>query len=559
MGVTDTDRRKESCNMHENIDKLSGAPIDKGWAWMCLLGIVMVNFLVVGCCIRSFGIFFELLQERYRTSAVEIAWIPAIVGSVGLFSAIPANLVCNKFGQRRVVVVGGVLMNMGFVLSTFAKKLCMLYLTYGILIGLGIGLSYVPSLVIIGSYFEKKRALANGMAFAAGSAGTFVSPPLIKYLLDSYGLDGTFYILGGIVFHVSVAGMLFRPPQFYIPRYLMRQKLLRLKTTTIQPQPGNVIDIAEDIKMNVTAEIMSSSDATGSVMRRSCKRGECDTIVTPDVSVIVDSTSTQRGENYTMYTMSTTISAHENWNEEGVPISDNIALSVINTSTNDGANETETSPHVCSESSEKDTYDWKVLKNPLLYIYVLSLSLSDSSFANVFMMVPPHATDIGISKFKAVFLVSVMGITEGISRLLTGCIADFNMIAKKHIYKASIALCGGLFFVFPLVKQYLHMAVVCGFCGLFSGSFVVLAPVLLAEELGRANIPVTYGVMYSTLGFFYLASPVFMSLLRDLSGNWDMSFFVMGALVVFASITTLIEPWASKIKTQTQAAGISLM
>ena len=46
----------------------------------------MVNFLVVGCCIRSFGIFFELLQERYRTSAVEIAWIPAIVGSVGLFS-----------------------------------------------------------------------------------------------------------------------------------------------------------------------------------------------------------------------------------------------------------------------------------------------------------------------------------------------------------------------------------------------------------------------------------------------------------------------------------------
>ena len=367
----------------------------------------------------------------------------------------------------------------------------------------------MPSLVIIGSYFEKKRALANGMAFAAGSAGTFVSPPLIKYLLDSYGLDGTFYILGGIVFHVSVAGMLFRPPEFYVPRYLMRQKLLRLKTTTIQPQPGNVIDITEDIKMNVTAETMISSDVTGSVMRRSCKRGECDIIVNPDVAIIVDSTFTQRGEDYTMYTMSTTISAHENSNEEGVPVSDNITLSVINTSTNDGAtnecdsecntiapNETETSPDVCSESSEKDTYDWKVLKNPLLYIYVLSLSLSDSSFANVFMMVPPHATDIGISKFKAVFLVSVMGITEGISRLLTGCIADFNMIAKKHIYKASIALCGGLFFVFPLVKQYLHLAVVCGFCGLFSGSFVVLAPVLLAEELGRANIPVTYGVMY---------------------------------------------------------------
>ncbi|KAI0227881.1 Monocarboxylate transporter 9, partial [Lamellibrachia satsuma] len=337
--------------------------------------------------------------------------------------AIPANLVCNKFGQRRVVVVGSVLMNMGFVLSTFAKELWMLYFTYGILIGLGTGLSYVPSLVTIGTYFEKRRALANGMTLAAGSAGTFVSPPLIKYLLDSYGLDGTFYILGGIVFHVSVAGMLFRPPEFYVSRYLMRKKLLRLKTTEIQPQPGNVI----------------------------------------------------------MNTMSTTTSAHENSN------SDNITVSVIDTSTNDDA---------CSGSSEKDTYDWKVLKNPLLYIYVLSLSISDSSFTNSFMMVPTHAGDIGISKFKAVFLVSVMGITDGISRLLTGCLADFKMVDKKHIYKASIALCGGMFFVLPFVKQYLHLAVVCGLCSLFSGSFVVLAPVLLAEELGRANIPVTYGVMY---------------------------------------------------------------
>ena len=378
--------------------------------------------------------------------------------------------------------------------------------------GLGIGLSYVPSLVIIGSYFEKRRALANGMAFAAGSAGTFVSPPLIKYLLDSYGLDGTFYILGGIVFHVSVAGMLFRTPEFYVPRYLMRQKLLRLKATAIESQTDKVVDIAEDIEMGaVTEEIPSSSDLPVSAMCRSCERGECDSTGTADVAITVDSTSTQRGEEYKMCTMSTTKSVHENWTSEEVvvPVSDSITIYVINTSTDDGAtnecdsecdtiatNDIETSPDGCSESSEKDTYDWNVLKHPLLYIYILSLSLSDSSFNNAFMMMPPHAGDIGISKFKAVFLVSVLGITDGISRLLTGCFADLNMIDKKHIYRASIALCGLLFFVFPLVKQYLHLAVVCGFCGLFSGSFVVLAPVLLAEELGSVNIPVTYGVMY---------------------------------------------------------------
>jgi len=47
----------------------------------------------------------------------------------------PVNLICNKFGHRRVTVVGGLLMNTGFVLSTFAKELWVLYFTYGILIG----------------------------------------------------------------------------------------------------------------------------------------------------------------------------------------------------------------------------------------------------------------------------------------------------------------------------------------------------------------------------------------------------------------------------------------
>ncbi|KAI0220545.1 Monocarboxylate transporter 7, partial [Lamellibrachia satsuma] len=126
---------KSAYTMQEKFNSVDAVPKDRGWTWMCLLGSVMVNFLVVGCCVRSFGIFFELVQERYRASAAEIAWIPAIVGSVALFSAMPANLICNKFGHRRVVVVGGVLVNMGFVLSTMAKELWMLYFTYGIIIG----------------------------------------------------------------------------------------------------------------------------------------------------------------------------------------------------------------------------------------------------------------------------------------------------------------------------------------------------------------------------------------------------------------------------------------
>ena len=323
------------------------------------------------------------------------------------------------------------------------------------------------------------------MTFAAGSVGTFVVPPVIKYLLDTYGFDGTFYILGGMVFHVSVAGMLFRPPEFYVPRYLMRQKLLRMR---VQSQPDVVTDVHEG------ADIVA-----GSVM--------CECQPTPDIAVSVDSTSRHCCKHYTIQPVSTTTYPQKPSNEDVVvPIPASTTVYVIDTSTPDGGSDSEcaaVSPEdtasncdACSDSTQEVTYNWGVLKKPLLYIYVLTLSLSDSSVSNAFMMVPPHAVDIGVSKLDAVFLVSVMGITDGISRLLTGLLADFDKVEKKHIYKASIGLCALLFFVFPLVKCYVDLAVVCGLCGLVSGSFVVLAPVLLAEKLGSVNIPVTYGVMY---------------------------------------------------------------
>ena len=111
-------------------------------------------------------------------------------------------------------------------------------------------------------------------------------------------------------------------------------------------------------------------------------------------------------------------------------------------------------------------------------------------------MIHPHATDIGIPKFKSVFLLSLMGICGGVSRLFTGWFADLNYVKKKHIYQTATLANGILFCLFPLAKRYVGLAILSGLSGVFAGSIVVLAPVLLAEELGLVNMPVTSSVMY---------------------------------------------------------------
>lgn len=67
--------------------------------------------------------------------------------------------------------------------------------------------------VVVGIYFEKRRAAAFGVCVAGGGMGLLVAGPLVRYLLTQYNLSGTLLILGAIEFHVCVAGVAVMPLQ----------------------------------------------------------------------------------------------------------------------------------------------------------------------------------------------------------------------------------------------------------------------------------------------------------------------------------------------------------
>ncbi|KAI0236570.1 hypothetical protein LSAT2_012877 [Lamellibrachia satsuma] len=161
-------------------------------------------------------------------------------------------------------------------------------------------------------------------------------------------------------------------------------------------------------------------------------------------------------------------------------------------------------------------------------------------------MIHPYATDIGISKFDAVFLVSIMGICSGVSRFLVGLLSDFNIVKKKYIYQAATLANGIVLCLCPIVRPYVYLAIMSGLCGFFSGTAVVLAPVLIAEELGTANLPVAVGFLYSISGGICMGSAVLIGFLRDVTGQWNDSFFVIGSSSLVAAIINLAEPWAHR-------------
>lgn len=59
--------------------------------------------------------------------------------------------------------------------------------SYGLMVGIGAGLTFPPTVYIVTSYFERLRGFANGLCISGSAIGTIVLPPFLQYLLDCFG------------------------------------------------------------------------------------------------------------------------------------------------------------------------------------------------------------------------------------------------------------------------------------------------------------------------------------------------------------------------------------
>ena len=96
---------------------------------------------------------------------------------------------------------------------------------------------YLPSIVSVGYYFERRRAVATGIAVCGSGIGTFIFAPLSKYLLDELDWKNALFILAGIILNGCVCGMLMRPlePKLKTKKDPERKKTVldRIKEQTV--------------------------------------------------------------------------------------------------------------------------------------------------------------------------------------------------------------------------------------------------------------------------------------------------------------------------------------
>ncbi|XP_023276594.1 monocarboxylate transporter 13-like isoform X2 [Seriola lalandi dorsalis] len=182
---------------------------DGGWGWV-LVGALFVSTSLVFGLMRSLGIFFVEFVQYFEESAQAISWISSTgLAAQQFFSPLGAAL-CNAYDTRVVVMTGGFLAGLGLILASQATSLVHLYLTMGVVSGLGWGLVFTPMVATVMAHFTRRRTLALGLAFSSIGISSFAFNPLFQLLVEMYAWRGALLILGGLSLNIVPCGALVR-------------------------------------------------------------------------------------------------------------------------------------------------------------------------------------------------------------------------------------------------------------------------------------------------------------------------------------------------------------
>jgi MFS family permease len=182
--------------------KASGSRLH--YAWVVLGGLVVVMLLASG--LRAvFGVFIKPLEATFGWDRASLSGAAA-VSLLLLGAAGPVvGWLADRWGPRRVILLSTIILGAGTLLSSRVTALWQVYLTAGVLMGLGAGgVGMSTGAALAARWFEGRRGLVMGLVGGAMSAGQLAIVPLAVWLTLSYGWRQSFLYLGVLLLVIAV-------------------------------------------------------------------------------------------------------------------------------------------------------------------------------------------------------------------------------------------------------------------------------------------------------------------------------------------------------------------
>jgi len=210
--------------------------------WWRVLGGLSMN-LALGS-LYAWSVFVGPLEKEFGWKRADTSTVFTIAVVVFALTFILAGRLQDKIGPLPISLTGGILVSLGFFLCAYTNSLTYLFVSFGVIGGLGNGFGYATPIPVMAKWFPDRRGLAVGLAVAGYGGGSAIFGPLTaSYLLPAYGWRTSFQILGVIFLVMTVFGafLLKNPPAGYRPAGWTPAPASKSAATTYEFTPGEMV------------------------------------------------------------------------------------------------------------------------------------------------------------------------------------------------------------------------------------------------------------------------------------------------------------------------------
>lgn len=187
-------------------DRIVGMAAGKGRWILVILGMI-IN-LCLGT-IYSWSVFVGPLTTYFSKDLGQVVTANEILLPFSVFLAFFALAMpftgkyIEKYGPRNIVIIGGILTGLGWILSSFAGSVQWLYIFYGVIAGVGVGITYGVPVAVAARWFPDRQGLAVGLTLLGFGFSAVITASIAGYLIAVTGVMNTFRIFG-VIFIVLI-------------------------------------------------------------------------------------------------------------------------------------------------------------------------------------------------------------------------------------------------------------------------------------------------------------------------------------------------------------------